>query len=111
MKSFCILFLIICCLTASNGSPVYAQIPWPEKPTNLQALPEDTDIPTLRGIMFGFSNSLGVNCVFCHVAEDRNDFNTYDFSADDKQTKKTARIMWKMVNPPSGISVGAYPRK
>jgi hypothetical protein len=38
----------------------------------------------------GFSPALGVSCGFCHVIP--------DYDKDDKQAKKTARVMFAMVN-------------
>jgi hypothetical protein len=38
----------------------------------------------------GFSPALGVSCGFCHVIP--------EYDKDDKQSKKTARIMFAMVN-------------
>ncbi len=48
--------------------------------------------------MFSFSNALGVNCIHCHVAGDRNDWSTCDFASDEKQHKRSARIMMHMVS-------------
>ncbi len=53
-------------------------------PKNLQILTPET----YRAAMASFTAALGVQCTFCHV-DDR--------SADDKEEKKTARMMLTMV--------------
>jgi len=53
-------------------------------PKNLQILPADSYMNAMRS----FTAALGVQCTFCHV-DDR--------SADDKDEKKTARMMLTMV--------------
>jgi hypothetical protein len=40
-------------------------------------------------------DGLGVRCEFCHVGE--GDLATFDFAADDKPTKRKARLMLEMV--------------
>lgn len=53
-------------------------------PKNLQILPADNFMPAMRS----FTVALGVQCTFCHV-DDR--------SSDEKEEKKTARMMLTMV--------------
>jgi len=53
-------------------------------PKNLQILTPET----YRAAMQSFTQALGVQCDFCHVQ---------DRSADDKDEKKTARMMLTMV--------------
>ena len=74
----------------------------PEKTTNLQTLPKDTEIRELVGIMRGFATSLGVECGHCHVGDDPGDLATLDFASDDKETKRTARTMLRMVEAING---------
>ena len=63
----------------------------PAAPQNLKVLqPQD-----VRAAMGAFTQALGVQCNYCHVAEGQGGRN--DFAADDKQTKKTARVMMRMV--------------
>ncbi len=69
---------------------------WPEEPENLQVLPEGTKGTELGRIMRGFASSLGVRCEHCHVGEG-SDLTQFDFPADDKATKRKARIMLEMV--------------
>lgn len=91
------LLLISFFLLATTTASV-AQVPWPEKAKNLKVLPANTSQAQLRQTMFAFSNALGVNCIHCHVAGEFNDWSTYDFAADDKPTKRIARVMFKMVD-------------
>src|SRR2546430_7347614 len=60
-------------------------------PQNLQVLPKDMPREQLLATMQQFTQSLGVQCNYCHVQEGRGGRN--DFATDEKQTKKTARQM------------------
>jgi photosynthetic reaction center cytochrome c subunit len=51
----------------------------------------------LLGTMKFFSQSLGVRCTFCHVGEEGKPLSTFDFAADTKAKKQTARAMLAMV--------------
>jgi hypothetical protein len=72
---------------------VAAQVP--DKFTNLQVLPKDTPKPELTSMMRGFAFALDVRCNYCHAQ--KADGKGFDFASDEKQTKKTARVMMKMV--------------
>ena len=63
----------------------------PPAPTNLQILPKDIPRDQLLQTMQAFTQSLGVQCNYCHVQEGRGGRN--DMASDEKQTKKTARQM------------------
>jgi len=67
----------------------------PAPPQNLQVLPKDIPAADLRAMMQAFAQALGVQCAYCHVAEGRGGRN--DFAADEKQPKKTARVMMQMM--------------
>ena len=87
---------------------VAAQIP--QTFTNLEVLPEDIDRRELIGIMRGFAGALGVRCNFCHVGENPDNLDGYDFASDEKETKLTARTMIRMVRVINGeylATVGA----
>jgi tetratricopeptide (TPR) repeat protein len=68
-----------------------------EKPKNLQFFPKDTSRQEIVQTMRGFSFALGTRCEHCHV-EKTPGSHDLDFAADDKQEKKTARAMLKMVD-------------
>jgi hypothetical protein len=64
----------------------------PRPPQNLQVLPKDIPGPELVAMMRGFTQALGVQCGYCHVEQP-----TRDFASDEKQAKKTARVMMQLV--------------
>lgn len=73
-----------------------------ERPTNLQVLPEDMTRQQVTAIMRGFTFALGVRCSTCHVGEEGRPLSTYDFASDDKELKRTARTMLRMVRAING---------
>src|SRR6266404_8667440 len=75
-------------------TPAAAQ--FPDKFTNLKVLPKDISKHELESTMRGFAFALGVRCDHCHV-EKKAPEKGLDFAADDKDEKKTARIMLQMV--------------
>ena len=77
-----------------GGAVANAQIP--EEFTNLQVLSEEIDQRQLVATMRGFASALGVRCNHCHVGEDPDSLEGYDFASDDKETKRTARVMMEM---------------
>jgi tetratricopeptide (TPR) repeat protein len=70
----------------------------PDKFTNLQYFPKTISRQELMANMRGFAFSLGVRCQFCHVAKEGNQLEQMDFPSDEKDTKKTARAMLRMVD-------------
>lgn len=73
-----------------------------EKFTNLKVLPADIGKSGLMTVMKEFTSSLGVRCVHCHVGQEGQPLSTYDFAADDKAPKVTARLMMGMVDAING---------
>jgi tetratricopeptide (TPR) repeat protein len=68
-------------------------------PKNLQVLPKDMTRQEVVAKMRGIAIALGVRCEYCHVSTTGPDGREQnDFAADDKDTKKTARGMLRMVN-------------
>jgi tetratricopeptide (TPR) repeat protein len=78
------------------AGPASTQVP--DEFTNLKVLPEDISKRELMGIMRSFSGALGQRCNYCHVGENPNDLEGYDFASDDKEAKLVARIMMEMTN-------------
>ena len=74
---------------AGGGQRGGAQAPPPM--TNLQIFPKDAQRQQVLATMQAFTQSLGVQCNYCHVQEGRGGRN--DMASDEKQTKKTARAM------------------
>ena len=69
-----------------------------DDPQNLQALPGDITPDQLRATMRSFAIATGARCSTCHVYENEADFSSYDFAADDKEKKRKAREMIRMVD-------------
>ncbi|MEJ2613943.1 MAG: c-type cytochrome [Ignavibacteriaceae bacterium] len=75
---------------------LFAQVP--DHFTNLTVLPKTISKEDLISVMRNFTEGLGVKCGFCHVEEEGQSQHKFDFSSDDKDNKKKARIMMKMIN-------------
>ena len=88
--SMIILFMVL----FVQASAAYAQIP--DKFINLKVLPKNIGKRDLINMMKGATRGLGVRCTFCHVGEG-DDLSTFDFAADEKSHKVTARVMFSMV--------------
>lgn len=99
--------LVLVVGVAAISMPVAAQIP--EKFENLQVLPKDVPRDTLVAMMRGFTMALGVRCQFCHVEREPaagaptgpgagGPFQNFTFKADDKDNKKIARVMLRMMD-------------
>lgn len=73
-----------------------AQFP-PDSFTNLEVLPEDIETRELVNLMVSFTRALDVRCSTCHVGEEGEPLASYDFAADEKDLKKKARVMLRMV--------------
>ena len=72
-------------------------------PANLQVLPKDWSRQQVVQVMQAFTMGLGVQCNYCHAEMAGAQPNAQgqipmDFASDEKQTKKTARVMMRMVN-------------
>ncbi len=68
-----------------------------DDPKNLKVLPDDIEAEALRRTMRSFSFDLGVGCESCHVGEANQPIESFDFAADDKSMKESARLMMRMV--------------
>ncbi len=88
------LTLSLCAVAILFAVPAGAQIP--RKFTNLQVLPEDIERRALINTMRGFAGALGVRCDHCHVGENADTLEDFDFASDDKETKRVARAMMRM---------------
>lgn len=94
-KSITQLFLIFI-LIVFFSIPTLAQIP--DEFENLQVIDKAIKKGELIRIMKGFTNALGFRCNNCHVGGSANSLDGMDFTSDEKQEKKTAREMLRMVN-------------
>ncbi len=76
-----------------------------EQPTykNLQVLPADISRGDLNQIMLdnlqglGLPRRSGEGCLYCHMGSTDVPRSEWDYASDEKQTKKTARVMLAMV--------------
>ena len=75
------------------------------KPTNLKVLSKNMTGEDLHKVMRSFSKSLGVKCNFCHE-QDKDNPKKFNFAADTKESKETARKMIKMVNDINNKFIG-----
>jgi hypothetical protein len=64
---------------------------------NLQVFPKDISRPALIQEMRRFSFATGYRCEGCHVGKSSGSEDSWDFPSDDKETKRTARAMLRMV--------------
>ncbi len=69
---------------------------WPPEIKNLKVLAADTEFADLMTLMRGFSFALDARCQHCHVGEEGQRLNTFDFASDTKETKGRARAMLQM---------------
>jgi tetratricopeptide (TPR) repeat protein len=79
----------------------------PPPMTNLQIFPKDASRQQVLAAMQGFTQALGVQCNYCHVAEGRGGRN--DFASDEKTPKKTARamiVLAREINDKLPVAVG-----
>ncbi len=67
-----------------------------EELKNLQIFPKDISRRELVNIMRGWAGDLGVRCMFCHYSP-TGKFDDLEPESDRKETKKTARKMFKMM--------------
>ena len=89
-----------CVVAAASFGSAGAQIP--DEFTNLKVLPKDISKGELVGMMREFAGALGQRCNFCHVGEDPNSLQGYDFASDAKEHKQVARVMMSMVEEING---------
>lgn len=75
-----------------------AQAQAPADFTNLQYFPKTISRDELIGVMRGFSFSLSVRCEYCHAVKEGVSFKDANFASDEKEAKKTARAMLRMVD-------------
>lgn len=80
-------------LLVAPALPAAAQVP--QTFTNLQVLPKDIARGELVATMREVASGLGVRCTHCHVGPDN--LQGMDFASDEKDTKRTARLMLRMV--------------
>jgi hypothetical protein len=81
----------------------------PDSFTNLKVLPKDISKPALIGLMRSFTGALGVRCQYCHVGREGMPLDSFNFTSDDKRTKRVARVMIDMVSHINDEHLGEVP--
>jgi hypothetical protein len=87
------------------SAPLSGQAPgkWPpDSLVNLRVIPKNTPVMQVVGMMRNITGDLGVRCQFCHVGEEGQPLERFDFASDDKRTKAVARQMMLMVREING---------
>src|SRR5262245_35543161 len=74
-----------------------AQGKWPpDSLVNVHVIPKTTSVIQVTGMMRNFTFALGVRCQFCHIGEEGQPLDRFDFVKDEKRTKLIARQMMRM---------------
>jgi tetratricopeptide (TPR) repeat protein len=114
LRPISLVFMVLCAPIALSGQGRGGAA---EPPKNLQVLPKDTPRNQVTALMRTFTAALGVRCEHCHTEDPaaaaaaaaaaanapaggrggRGGGPQLDYSLDDKDTKKVAREMMKMV--------------
>lgn len=89
-------WILMLSLATSVASVAHAQAP--SEFTNLQYFPKDISRDDLMQVMRGFSFSLSVRCQYCHVLKEGAPLKDANFASDEKETKRKARAMLRMVD-------------
>ena len=88
---------IALCAVAENV-PAQAPGKWPpDSLVNVHVLPKNMPVINAVGVMRDFTSALGVRCQYCHVGQEGQPLEQFDFISDQKRTKLTARQMMFMV--------------
>jgi len=69
----------------------------PDSLVNTKVFPHNTPVQQVIGQMRDITGALGVRCQFCHVGQEGQPLDQFDFTKDDKDTKLIARQMMRMV--------------
>jgi hypothetical protein len=88
--------LAVVCVAAAPQAAAQRRFP-PESLINVKVFEKTTPVTTVIGTMRNFAGWLGVRCQYCHLGEEGKPLETFDFASDDKRTKRTARVMMRMV--------------
>lgn len=69
----------------------------PDSLVNVKVIPRNTPVMQVVGMMRNITSALGVRCPFCHVGQEGQPLEQFDFPKDDKHPKMVARQMLSMV--------------
>lgn len=85
------LILSLTLLAFTNGTEIKESTPVKSEWKNLKVLPENISNDSLKGLMRGYNDALGVKCSFCHTEIEGSD--KLNFADDSKKEKEFARKM------------------
>ena len=91
----CILSALL--LLGGGATALPAQQFPPARLENVKALPADLPVRALIDTMASFTRALGVRCTHCHVGQESQPLESYNFVSDEKPAKVKAREMIRMV--------------
>jgi hypothetical protein len=82
--------------------------PIPDRYVNLQVLPRNIAKPQLIAVMKQFSITFNVRCSYCHAVSD--DLTEGPFESDEKETKRKARELLKLVYEVNSTTPSEQPK-
>ena len=86
----------ICAVVCGTLSGQTQHFP-PDSLINVKVIPRTTPVIQVIGTMRNITSALGVRCPFCHVGQEGQPLEQFDFAKDEKHTKLIARQMMSMV--------------
>jgi photosynthetic reaction center cytochrome c subunit len=105
-----VVWLVVLGIVASGHITIRAQQKFPpDKFVNLRVIPKDAPPDVVITAMKNFTRALGVRCQFCHVGEEGMPLEKFDFVADAKPQKETARLMMRMAGEINATLTKAMP--
>ncbi len=81
----------------------------PDSVVNLKVLPANTPPREVVNLMRGLTLALGVRCTHCHVGQEGQPLETYDFASDEKRNKGVARDMLRMTRTINEETIAKLP--
>jgi hypothetical protein len=88
--------LSIIAISGALAAQTPARFP-PDSLVNTQVIPRTMPVSQVIGAMRNFTFDLGVRCQYCHVGQEGQPLERFDFAVDEKRTKLVARQMMRMV--------------
>ena len=91
------LVVTVICAAAWSTLPGQTRHFPPDSLINVKVIPRTTPVIQVIGTMRNITSALGVRCPFCHVGQEGQPLEQFDFAKDEKHTKLIARQMMTMV--------------
>ena len=83
----------------------------PDSLINVRVIPRGTEVRQVINMMRGFTGALGVRCQYCHLGREGQPLDSFNFASDSLRTKRTARIMLRMVMAINDSSLTQIPER